>query len=61
MIEISKALPSYRQCNGCRGTENVREIKVSFPLSNYSVGTVVVLCKPCREELMRVLKGADDE
>ena len=64
MIEISKTLPSYRQCNGCRGTEDVREIKVSFDMENYSVGTVIVLCKKCRKKLEEMLKEAeraDDE
>ena len=61
MIEISKTLPSYRMCNGCKSGEDVREIKVSFNIENYSVGSVIVLCKKCRKELQEMLKGADDE
>ena len=61
MIEMSKALPSYRICGSCRGQNDVREIKVSAILDTFSCGTVIALCKDCREELIEVLKGDNDE
>lgn len=61
MIEISETMPSYRLCNGCGDGDDVREIKVSFVLDNYSVGSVIALCRSCRSELMEALRGANNE
>ena len=63
MIIVKAAEQRWRRCQSCHAQISVKEITMGIEEPGIGIkhGATFVLCRPCRNDLVRMIKESDED